>query len=91
MAGKTRKTSLHRETLRACLRIINTAETLGQARTQLARMLNILDKLAAQGLTGDAAIREAEERLAIAPPSPKTSSADERPVRRRGPGRSGPA
>jgi hypothetical protein len=39
MASKATKTNLHRETLRACLRVIHTAETLDQARTQLARML----------------------------------------------------
>jgi hypothetical protein len=82
MAGKTTKTNLHRATLRACLRVINSAETLEQARTQLARLLNVFDKLEAQGIKGDAAVRAAEERLAITPP-PKTSSADERPVRRR--------
>jgi hypothetical protein len=82
MAGKATKTNLHRETLRACLRVINTAGTLDQARTQLARMLNVFDKLETQGITGNAAVREAEQRLAINPP-PKTSSADERPVRRR--------
>ena len=82
MAGKTTKTNLHRETLRACLRLINTAETLEQARTQLGRMLNVFDKLEAQGTKGNAAVREAEQRLAINPP-PKTSCADERPVRRR--------
>jgi hypothetical protein len=73
---------LHRETLRACLRVINTAETLDQARIQLARLLNVFDKLEARGMKGDAAVREAEKRLAINPP-PKTSRADERPVRRR--------
>ena len=82
MAGKASKTNLHRETLRACLRVINTAETLDQARIQLARMLNVFDKLEAQGIKGDAAVREAEQRLAINPP-PKISRADERPVRRR--------
>jgi hypothetical protein len=82
MAGKASKTNLHRETLRACLRLVNTAKTLDQARTQLARMLNVFDKLEAQGTKGNAAVREAEQRLAITPP-PKTSRADERPVRRR--------
>jgi hypothetical protein len=82
MAGKASKTNLHRETLRACLRIINTAETLDQARIQLARLLNVFDKLEAQGVTDNAAVRAAEEWLAISPP-PKTSSADKRPVRRR--------
>jgi hypothetical protein len=80
MAGKASKAKLHRETLRACLRLINTAETLDQARIQLARMLNVFDNLEARGITGDATVREAEERLAITPP-PKTSRADERPVR----------
>jgi hypothetical protein len=82
MAGKATKTNLHRDTLRACLRLINTAETLEQARIQLARMLNVFDKLEAQGITGNAAVREAEQRLTINPP-PKTSRADEQPVRRR--------
>ena len=82
MAGKASKTNLHRETLRACLRIVNTAETLEQARIQLARLLNVFDKLEAQEVKGNAAVREAEQRLAINPP-PKTSNADERPVRRR--------
>ena len=75
---------LHRETLRACLRIVNTAATLDQARIQLARLLNVFDKLEAQGIKGDAAVRDAEQRLMINPP-PKTSGADVRPVRRRGP------
>jgi hypothetical protein len=79
---RNRKTNLHRETLRACLRVTNTAETLEQARIQLARLLNLFDKLEAPGVRGNAAVREAEERLAINPP-PKTSVADERPVRRR--------
>src|SRR5437868_6333638 len=81
MAGKA---NLHRETLRACLRVVQTCETLGQARIQLARMLNVFDKLEAQGTQGNAAVHEAEERLAISVPPP-TSSADEQPVRRRGP------
>jgi hypothetical protein len=46
------KTNLHRATLRACLRLIHTAETLDQARTQLARLLKVFDKLQAQGLWG---------------------------------------
>jgi hypothetical protein len=82
MAGKASKTNLHHETLRTCLRVINTAETLEQARIQLARLLNVFDKLEAQGTRGNAAVREAEQRLALTPP-PKTSGADERPVRRR--------
>ena len=82
MAGQATKPNLHRETLRACLRIVNTAETLEQARIQLARLLNVFDKLQAQGVKGDAAVREAEQRLALTPP-PRTSGADERPVRRR--------
>jgi hypothetical protein len=82
MADKTTKPNLHRETLRACLRVINTAATLDQARTELARLLNVIDMVEAQGIKGNAAVREAEQRLANIPP-PKTSRADERPVRRR--------
>jgi len=52
------KDNLHRETLR----VIQTAEMLEQARIQLARMLNVFDKLEAQGVRGDAAVTEAEER-----------------------------
>ena len=87
MAGKGH---LHGETLRAAIRVIQTAETLEQTRIQLARMLNVFDKLEAQGLKGDAAVAEAEERLTISGP-PKTSGADDQPVRRRGPGKAGPA
>ena len=79
------KDKLHRETLRAALRVIQTAETLEQARIQLGRMLNVFDKLEAQGLKGDAAVAEAERRMMITR-APKTSAADERPVRRREPG-----
>jgi hypothetical protein len=85
MASKA-QANLHRETLKAALRVIQTAETLDQARIQLARMLNVFDKLEAQGMKGNTAVREAEQRMAICPP-PRTSSADERPVRRRGPDR----
>jgi hypothetical protein len=74
--------NLHREALRAALWVIQTAETLEQARIQLARMLNVFDKFEAQGLRGDAAIAEAEERLMITQ-APKAAAADERPVRRR--------
>jgi hypothetical protein len=55
------KDNLHRETLRAALRVIQTSGTLEEARTQLARMLNVFDKLEAKGIKGDAAIAEAEE------------------------------
>jgi hypothetical protein len=48
MAGKASKTNLHRSTLRACLRVIDTGETLDQARIQLTRILNVFDKLEAQ-------------------------------------------
>ena len=82
------KNNLHRETLRAALRIIQTSETLEQARIQLARMLNVFDKLEAQGTRGDAAVAEAEKRLMITQ-VPKTTAADERPVRRREPGQPG--
>jgi hypothetical protein len=79
MAGKD---NLHRETLRVALRVIQAAETLEPARIQLARMLNVFDKLEAQGLKGDAAVVEAEKRLMVTR-APKASAADERPVRRR--------
>ena len=79
------RANLHRETLRAALRVIQTAATLEQARIQLGRMLNGFDKLEAQGIRGDAAVAEAEERLTITQ-APRTSADDERPVRRRGPG-----
>lgn len=84
------KGNLHRETLRAALRIVQTAGTLEEARIQLGRMLNVFDKLEAKGLKGDAAVAEAEERLMITQ-VPKTSAADERPVRRRGTERTGQA
>jgi hypothetical protein len=82
------KDNLHRETLRAALRIIQTSETLEQARIQLARMLNVFDKLETQGVRGDAAVAEAEKRLMITQ-VPKTTAADQRPVRRREPGPDG--
>jgi hypothetical protein len=78
------KDNLHCETLRADLPVIQTAETLEQARIQLGRMLNVLDKREAKGIKGDAAVAEAEERLMITR-APKASAADERPVRRRSP------
>ena len=77
------KDNLHRETLRAALRVIQTAETLEQERIQLARMLNVYDKFEAKGVKGDAAVAEAEKRLMITQ-VPKISAADERTVRRRG-------
>jgi hypothetical protein len=79
------KANLPREPLRAALRIIQTAGTLEEARIQLARLLNVFDKLEAQGIKGGAAVAEAEERLMITQ-APKASAADERPVRRREPG-----
>ncbi len=79
------KANLHRETLRAALRVIQSAETLEQARIQLARMLNIFDKLEKNGMSGDAAVRETEKRLATSV-APKSSSADKQPIRRREPG-----
>jgi hypothetical protein len=51
-------------------------------------MLNVFDKLEAQGIRSDAAVAETEGRLAITQ-APKTSAADERPVRRRESGRAG--
>jgi hypothetical protein len=77
-----RQGNLHRETLRAALRVIQTAGTLEEARTQLARMLNVFNKLEAKGIKGDAAVAEAENRLTITR-VPKATAADERPVRRR--------
>jgi hypothetical protein len=82
--------NLHRETLRAALRIIQTAGTLEEARIQLARLLNVFDMLEAKGIKGDAAVAEAEGRLMVTQ-VPRTSAADERPVRRREPGRAGQA
>jgi hypothetical protein len=76
--------NLHRETLRAALRVIQAAGTLEQARVQLARLLNIFDKLEAQGIEGDAAVSEAEKRLPVIR-SAKAKAADARPVRRRDP------
>lgn len=84
------KDNLHRETLRAALRIVQTAETLEEARIQLARMLNVFDKLEAKGIQGDAAVAEAEKRVMITQ-VPKPSAADERPVQRREAGRAGQA
>ena len=58
---------MHREMLRAALRVIQTAETLEQAQIQLAWMLNVFDKFEAKEIKGDAVIAEAEERLRITP------------------------
>jgi hypothetical protein len=82
------KANLHRETPRAALRVIQTAEALEPVRIRPGRPLNVFDKLEAQGLRGDAAVAEAEGRLTITR-APEASAADERPVRRRGPGRAG--
>jgi len=65
--------NLHRETLR----VILTSETLKEARIQLARMLDVFDKLETKGIKEDAAIAEAEKRLMITQ-VPKPSAADER-------------
>jgi hypothetical protein len=54
MAGG--KDNLHRETLRAALRVIQTSEALEAARIQLARLLNVLDRLEAKGIEGEAAV-----------------------------------
>ncbi len=56
---------LHRETLREALRVIQAVATLEQARIPLARMLNDLDDLEAQGLPSDAAVGEAEKPLTV--------------------------
>ena len=78
------KANLHRETLKAAVRVIQNAETLDQARTQLARMLNIFDKLQKQGREANQAIRESEQRLTTSPP-PREGPADQQPIRRRRP------
>jgi hypothetical protein len=79
--------SLHRETLRACLRVISTCETLDQARTQLGRLLGSFDKLRGQGHAPDKALAEATTRIEqLAPPSqprPAPRHADRQPIRRR--------
>ncbi len=80
------KANLHRETLRAALRVVQTADTIEHARTQLARMLNIFDKLQKNGMAGDPAVHEAEKRLATTAPPKPSSSSDQQPVRRREPG-----
>jgi hypothetical protein len=77
------KDNLHRETLRAVLRIIQTAETLEKAKIQFARILNVFDKLEAKGIKGDAAVAEAAKQLMITQ-APKTSAANEWPDRWRG-------
>jgi hypothetical protein len=81
--------NLHRETLKAALRVISTAETLDQARTQLSRLLGVFDKLRGQGLAPDKALAEATTRVErLAPPSqprPAPRPADRRPIRRREP------
>jgi hypothetical protein len=84
------KPNLHRETIRACIRVIATAETLDQARTQLSRLLGVFDKLRGQGLSPDKALAEATTRVErLAPPSreprPAPRPADRRPIRRREP------
>ena len=72
--------NLRRETSRTAQRVIQTAETLEQAR-----MLNVFDKPVAKGIKGDVAVAEAEKRLMVTQ-MPKTSADDERPVRWRVPG-----
>ena len=76
--------SLHRETIRACLRVVSTCETLDQARTQLSRLLGCFDKLRGQGLSPDKALAEAATRIEPCPPPPP-EAADRRPIRRREP------
>jgi hypothetical protein len=61
------KPDLHRETIRACLRVISTAQTLDQARTQLARMLGVIDKLRREGLDPGQALAEAAGRIERCP------------------------
>jgi hypothetical protein len=54
--------AIHRETLKAALRVIATCETLDQARTQLSRLLGVFDKLSKAGLSPDKALAEAAGR-----------------------------
>jgi hypothetical protein len=87
--------NLHRDTIRACIRVIAGACTLDQARTQLSRMLGSFDKLRREGHSPDAAIAAAASRIERCPPppprveTPPPQPADLRPVRRYlcGPGR----
>ena len=74
------KGSIHRETLRAALRVIQNSETLDDARIQLSRMLNVFDKLENQGLSGDAAVKETEKRLATSALPKKSKPASEIPA-----------
>jgi hypothetical protein len=85
------RTNLHRDTIRACIRVIAGSCTLDQARTQLSRMLGSFDKLRGQGLSPDAAIAAAATRIERCPPppprppwveSPPPVPADVKPVRR---------
>ena len=83
--------SLHRETIRACIGLVASCETLAQARAQLGRLLGSFDKLRGQGLSPDGALAEATsriEQLGPPPPSqprPAPRPADRRPIRRREP------
>jgi hypothetical protein len=61
---------IHRETIRACIRVIAACETLEQARTQLGRMLGTFDKLRIQGHSADKALAEATRRIELCPPPP---------------------
>ena len=79
------KANLHRETLKAAPPGDTGRGDSRPGAIQLARMLNVFDKLQKTGMTGDAAVREAEKRLTIRA-SPKTSNADDQPIRRREPG-----
>src|SRR5262249_22966180 len=73
----------HRETLQACIRIVSTAETLEDARTQLARLLIIFDKLRGENLTAGMALDRAEERVPTCPRGPGPGRRDSEPIRRR--------
>jgi hypothetical protein len=63
-------TAMHRETLRRVLSLLQTCEDLGQARTQIARLLGSFDKLQRQGLDADDALDLAADRIAQCPPPP---------------------
>ena len=82
--------SLHRETIRACIGLVASCETLAQARAQLGRLLGSFDKLRGQGRSPDKALAEATTRIERLPPPPSQPRpaprpADRRPIRRREP------
>jgi hypothetical protein len=72
--------TLHRDTIRACLRVIAGCETLDQARTQLGRLLGSFDKLRGQGLSPDGALAEATSRIEQLGPPPRQPTPAPRPA-----------